>query len=174
MIAPSGNAFVAAGGVAAIAIGLGARDLIENLIGGLVIIIDRPFESGDRVELAGACGEIRHIGLCNTKIVTPGDKLVTVPNSKVFDGSTRNLTGVRPECTVTTEVFLPPDADPDLAVRVGREALTTCRYLCLRRRTAISVADGFSQQPYLCLKLKGIRVRSPLRAPDENGSRPAL
>ncbi len=155
LLAPSPNTFLFAAASAAIAIGLGARDLIRNLIGGLVIIADRPYELGDRVKLAGACGEIQHIGLRSTKIMTPDGTLVTVPNSELLDGIAQNANAGMPECMVVTEVLLPADADPDLALRVGREALMTCPYLCLRRRTAIALSDGFSQRPYLSLKLEG-------------------
>ncbi len=155
IFAPSQNALLVAFGAAAIAIGLGARDLIKDLIGGLVIIADRPYELGDRVEVAGTYGEIQHIGLRSTKIMTPNGRLVTVPNSKLLDGIAQNANAGVPECVVVADVFLPPGTDPDLALRVGREALMTCPYLCLRRRTAISLADGFSQRPYLSLKLEG-------------------
>ena len=56
------NAFVAAIGSAAIAIGLGAQDLIKNLIGGLVIVADRPYQLGDRLKIGQAYGEVQQIG----------------------------------------------------------------------------------------------------------------
>ena len=53
ILAPSRDAFLATLGSAALAIGLGLQDLIKNLIGGLVVIVDRPFQTGDKVEFAG-------------------------------------------------------------------------------------------------------------------------
>jgi small-conductance mechanosensitive channel len=155
LFAPSQNALLVMAASAAIAVGLGARDLIKNLVGGLVIIADRPYEVGDRVTIAEVSGEIQHIGLATTKIATRNGTLATIPNSKLLDAITRNANGGTQECLVATEVFLPADVDLDLALRVGREVLITCPYLRLRRPTAISIAEGLAQSPYLSLKLKG-------------------
>ncbi len=154
-IAPSRDAFMAALGSAAIAIGLGMQDLIKNLIGGFVIVADRPYQMGDRVELDGVYGEIQHIGLRSTKIMTPDDTLVTVPNSKVLDSKAQNANAGIPECLVVTPVYLPATVDPDLALRIGRDALFSCPFLCLKQRTAISLEDAFSEAPYMILRIKG-------------------
>jgi small-conductance mechanosensitive channel len=81
VLAPSQDAFLAALGSAALAIGLGLQDLIKNLIGGMVIVVDRPFQIGDRVKLAEAYGEVKQIGLRSTKVYTDTGMLVTIPNS---------------------------------------------------------------------------------------------
>jgi small-conductance mechanosensitive channel len=155
LLAPSQNVLLIVIGAAAVAAGLGARDLVKNLIGGLVIMADRSYEVGDRVTMAGASGEIRRIGLGATKITTPNGALVTIPNSKLLDGIAQNDSAGTPECLAVTELFLPADADQDLALRIGREALITCPFLCLRRPVAIALSEGLSQSPYLSLKLKG-------------------
>ena len=154
-LAPSKDAFLAALGSAAIAIGLGAQDLIKNLVGGFVIVADRPYQTGDRVKIGDAYGEIERIGLRSTKLMTPDDTLVTIPNAKILDALSFNENAGVPECMVVTEVFLPADTDPDLAIRIGREALLTCPYLLLRRRHAVALADCYSETPFLTLRLKG-------------------
>src|SRR5687768_2300418 len=63
IVAPSKDAFLAALGSAALAIGLGLQDLIKNLIGGLVVVEDRPYQVGDRIKIAEAYGEVVQIGL---------------------------------------------------------------------------------------------------------------
>ena len=67
VLAPSKDAFLAALGSAALAIGLGVQDLIKNLIGGLVIVADRPYQTGDLVRMGDAIGEVAGIGLRSTK-----------------------------------------------------------------------------------------------------------
>jgi small-conductance mechanosensitive channel len=155
LLAPSQNVFLVAAGSVAIAVGVGARDLIKNLIGGLVIIVDRPYEVGDQVTIAGVSGEIQRIGLGTTKIATRNGTLATIPNSNLLDAVTRNANAGARECLVATDVFLPADVDLDLALRVGRELLITCPYLQLRRPTAVAIAEGLAEAPYLSLKLKG-------------------
>jgi small-conductance mechanosensitive channel len=82
VLAPTQETFLAAVGSLAIAIGLGAQDLVKNLIGGLVILADRPYQLGDRVRIGDAYGEIDHIGLRSTKLTTPDDTRVTIPNAE--------------------------------------------------------------------------------------------
>lgn len=154
MIAPSRDAFMAALGSAAIAIGLGAQDLIKNLIGGFVIVTDRPYQLGDRVELDGSYGEVRHIGLRSTKIMTPDDTLVTVPNSAILGGKAQNANAGVPECLVVTDLYLPTGTDPDLAIEVAREALLTSPYTCLRQRMTVSLSDAYTESPFLILRAK--------------------
>lgn len=67
LLAPSRETFLAAVGSVAIAIGLGLQDLVKNLVGGLVILTDRPYQVGDSVKIEEAEGEIDHIGLRSTK-----------------------------------------------------------------------------------------------------------
>jgi small-conductance mechanosensitive channel len=155
LIAPSESALLVVIGSAVVAVGLGARDLVKNLIGGFVILVDRPYEVGDRVAMDGASGEIQDIGLRATKIVTQHGGLATIPNSKLLDGIALNENAGAPECVVEADFFLPADFDPDLALSVGREALITCPYLRLRRPTAITLDEGLSQKPYLSLRLRG-------------------
>jgi small-conductance mechanosensitive channel len=155
LLAPTKDAFLAALGSAAIAIGLGAQDLIKNLIGGFVIVADRPYQTGDRVLIGDAYGEIERIGLRSTKLMTPDDTLVTIPNSKILDALSFNENAGVAECMVVMEVFLPADSDPDLVISIGREALLTCPYLRLDRRHAVSLRDGYSESPYLILRMKG-------------------
>jgi len=155
LLSPSQDAFLAALGSAAIAIGLGAQDLIKNLIGGFVIVADRPYQTGDRVKIGEAYGEIERIGLRSTKLMTPDNTLVTIPNSQILDSLSFNSNAGVPECMVVTEVYLPADTDPDLAIRIGQDVLLTCPYLLLRRRSVVALEDCYSETPYMVLKLKG-------------------
>jgi MscS family membrane protein len=118
ILAPSKNAFLAALGSAALAIGLGLQDLIKNLIGGMVVVVDRPFQTGDRIKLADAYGEVKQIGLRSTKIYTNDDRLVTIPNSDVLTKLIFNANAGVAESVVHAEVVLPVDADADKAMDV--------------------------------------------------------
>ena len=87
ILAPSRETFLALIASIGLAIGLGAQDLVKNIIGGLVVLIDRPYQLGDRVKIGDAYGEIDHIGLRSTKLTTPDDTRVTIPNSEVLTRS---------------------------------------------------------------------------------------
>ena len=154
LLAPSRDTFLAAMGSAAVAIGLGAQDLIKNLIGGLVVVADRPYQVGDRVRIGGAYGEVIHIGLRSTKIVTPDDTTVTIPNAEVLTQQVFNANSGAPDCQVVTDLFLPPDADVDEALRIGYEAATTSPYAYLAKPVVVRIVDEFSETPQLRLRIK--------------------
>lgn len=154
ILAPSRETFIAAIGSVAIAVGLGAQHLIKNLIGGLVILGDRPYQLGDRVRIGDAYGEIDHIGLRSTKLTTPDDTRVTIPNAKILDSQVFNANSGVPDCQVVTDLYLPIDTDPELAARIGYEAAYTCPFVFLQKPVVVLIADGFDRAPYLRLRIK--------------------
>jgi small-conductance mechanosensitive channel len=78
------TAWMASAGIAGIAIGFAAKDTLANLIAGLVIMADAPYKVGDWVVLEdGLRGEIRHMGMRSTRILTRDDVEITVPNALI-------------------------------------------------------------------------------------------
>lgn len=74
---------VASLGIAGFAISFAAQSTIANIISGFLIIIDRPFSRGDRIEIDKHVGEVVDIGLRTTKLKTLDNRIVLVPNSKI-------------------------------------------------------------------------------------------
>ena len=154
LLAPTRETFFAAVGSAAIAIGLGAQDLIKNLIGGLVILGDRPYQVGDLVQIGDAFGEIVHIGLRSTKLYTFGDTMVTIPNADILSNEVFDSNSGVPHCQVETVLYLPPDTDPDEAIRIGSEAAYTCPYLYSAKPVIVLIKDKLERRPYQELQIK--------------------
>jgi small-conductance mechanosensitive channel len=154
VLAPSRETFLAVVGSAAIAIGLGAQDLVKNFVGGLVILVDRPYQLGDRVRIGDAYGEIDHIGLRSTKLTTPEDTRVTIPNADILTSKAFNANSGVPDCQVVTDLFLPVHSDLDEALRIGYEAAYTSPYVYLAKPVVVLVADEFQRRPYLRLRVK--------------------
>jgi small-conductance mechanosensitive channel len=141
VVAPSKDAFLAALGSAALAVGLGLQDLIKNLVGGLVIIADRPFQSGDRIRIGEAYGEVVQIGLRSTKILTSHGALITVPNSDVLTHPISNANAGVAECMVSVDVAIPDGSDPDQLLRIGREVAVACPFTRLGRPIEVELTD---------------------------------
>jgi len=154
LLAPTQATFLALIGSVAIAVGLGAQDLIKNLIGGLVVLGDRPYQLGDLVQIGDAYGEVVHIGLRSTKLYTFGDTMVTVPNADVLSMHVFDSNSGVPHCQVEIFLYLPPDADPDEALSVGSEAAYTCPYLFSAKPVKVLLEDRFERRPYLRLHVK--------------------
>jgi len=155
IFAPSRDTLLALLASVGIALGLGSQDLIKNVIGGLVILVDRPYQLGDRVKIGDAYGEIDHIGLRSTKLTTPDDTRVTIPNSEILSGKAWNANSGVPDCQVVTDLFLPADTDPRVALEVGYEAAYSSPYLLLSKPVVVLVQDKFDQRPHLMLRIKG-------------------
>jgi small-conductance mechanosensitive channel len=73
---------VTALGIGSLAIGLAAKDTLANMISGFTLMLDRPFRIGDSIQLAGGqVGNVAGIGLRSTRIRTPDNQLLIIPNS---------------------------------------------------------------------------------------------
>jgi small-conductance mechanosensitive channel len=153
-LAPTTEAFYAGIASIGLAIGLGAQDLVRNLIGGLVILSDRPFQIGDRVRVGNAYGEIDHIGLHSTRLTTPDDTQVTIPNSDVVSSQVFNSNSGVPDCQVVTDLYLPPGTDPKTAIRIGYEAALASPYLLVRKPVVALVSDQVGEVVYMRLRIK--------------------
>ncbi len=76
------NAILAGIGVGGLAVALAAQKTIENLFGGVSLIIDRPVLVGDFCQFGGQVGTVEDIGLRSTRIRTLDRTVVTIPNSQ--------------------------------------------------------------------------------------------
>ena len=153
-LAPTRDTFLAGIGSIAIALGLGAQDLIKNVIGGIVILTDQPFQLGDRVRIGEASGEVDRIGLCSVKLITTDDTLVTVPNADILTGQIFNANSGVPDCQVVTDLILPFNVDAEEALRIGREAALASPYVLVRKPVTALISDQFSDGPYVRLRVK--------------------
>ncbi len=73
------------------AIALGAQDTIKNFFGSILIFSDHPFQIGDYIRHNNISGTVEEVGLRTTKIRTPHDSIITIPNSKLSDSDIDNL-----------------------------------------------------------------------------------
>ena len=88
---------VALASVLTLALSLSLQDMLANLIGGFTLLYTHPFGSGDYVEIAGQSGSVQEIGMAYTKLNTPDNKLVSIPNKAVVAAEIVNysITGTR-------------------------------------------------------------------------------
>jgi len=76
------TAWLASAGILGIAVGFAAKDTLANLFSGVLILADAPYKIGDYIVLdSGERGEVTHIGIRSTRILTRDDVEVTIPNS---------------------------------------------------------------------------------------------
>lgn len=77
------TSFVAIIGAAGLAVGLALQSSLSNFASGVLLIIFRPFQVNDYVELGGAEGKVKDLQIFSTTLVTSDGKIVIIPNSKI-------------------------------------------------------------------------------------------
>lgn len=83
---------IALASVFTLALSLSVQNMLTNLIGGFILLHTKPFASGDYVEIAGQSGTVSEIGMAYTKLVTPDNKIVHIPNGSVVAADITNYT----------------------------------------------------------------------------------
>ena len=86
------SSIVALASVLTLAVSLAVQDLLTNVLGGFTLLYTQPFHSGDYVDVAGQSGTVQEIGLTYTKLATPDNKVVSIPNSAVTAAQIVNYT----------------------------------------------------------------------------------
>ena len=74
---------VALASVLTLAISLALQSMLANVIGGFTLLYTHPFSGGDYVEIAGQSGTVKDVGIAYTRLVTPDNKMISIPNSAV-------------------------------------------------------------------------------------------
>ena len=120
---------VAFAGLLGAALGLGLKDLLADIVGGLVVVLEQPFQVGDKVQMGEYYGEVVDIGVRSTTLVTPNDTLVVVPNFTLFNDSVANANTSDAEMLVTVDFFVDPDSDVARATDIVEDALITSPYV---------------------------------------------
>lgn len=78
-------------GAAGLAIGLSLQGTLQNLAAGVMLIIFRPFKSGDFIEAGGVTGTVEKIQIFNTIMRTGDNREIIVPNGSIFGGTITNF-----------------------------------------------------------------------------------
>ncbi len=126
------TAWLASAGIVGIAVGFAAKDTLANLFSGVFIMADTPYKIGDFIVLdSGERGEVTHIGIRSTRILTRDDIEVTVPNSVMGNTKIINESGGPHEkyrCRVVVGVAYGSDIDKVRAIL--REIAETEENVC--------------------------------------------
>jgi MscS family membrane protein len=106
------STIIAGLGLGGLAFALAAQDSIKNFFGSIMILLDKPFAVGDRINVDGFDGPVEEVGFRSTKIRTLTGHLVTVPNEKMVSSTVENI-GRRPYIRRTMNITITYDTSPD-------------------------------------------------------------
>lgn len=135
------TAFVASLGVLGFTIGFALKDISENFTAGLLLLLQRPFELGDLVEIEGFFGKVSDVSLRATEILTQDGHHVIIPNSTVFTNPIINYTRT-PTWRIGVEVGVAYNSDLD-QVRQATVAALTAHPMILKDPAPYLVFNSF-------------------------------
>lgn len=155
ILAPPMETILTVGASVGLAVGFASQDILKNVFGGFIILLDRPFQVGDKIDVNGHYGEVTDIGLRSTRIVTPDDSLVSVPNADIVSNSVSNSNSGALDCQVVISIYLPATTSISLAKEIAYKAAVTSRYIFLKKPIAVMCENLVYEQNYvLHLKVK--------------------
>jgi len=94
-------------GALGVGVGLGLQNIVNNLVSGIILIFESPFQIGDYIELNGKKGIVRDMGIRSSRLMTEEGTEIIMPNGDLLSGEVINWTvqnsKVRIEVPITVE-----------------------------------------------------------------------
>ena len=109
---------VALASVLTLAVSLALQNMLANVMGGFTILTTHPFHSGDYVDIGGQSGTVEEITMVYTRLATPDNKIVSIPNNTVIGSQITNYS-----VAGTRRVDLEISASYDMAAQEVVDAL---------------------------------------------------
>ncbi|MBE0617297.1 MAG: mechanosensitive ion channel [Proteobacteria bacterium] len=144
---------LAVSGSIAVAVGFALKDLAASVIAGLTILLDRPFQVGDRVTFDGYYGTISTIGLRSVRLVTLDDTLVTIPNNKFLTDLSASANAGALDMLVQMDFYVGVEQDVARAKEIVADAVTNTRYAFLQKPWTVLVSQ-VALETYFAVRLR--------------------
>jgi small conductance mechanosensitive channel len=114
---------LASAGFAGIVVGMAAREVLADLLGGIVLMADKPFKVGDPVVIDGTSGKIEAISFRSVTLRAWTGEKVVMPNSKVSGSTIQNFNIANRRADILLPVE--PQADIRKVIRICKDLLTS-------------------------------------------------
>lgn len=136
------GAFVLALGIVGFTIGFALQDISKNLMAGLLLLLQRPFQIGDAIEVKGYTGTVNEISLRATVIKTFDGLRVYIPNADVYASPLTNFSQAS-QRRIGLRVGVAYNTDLEEATRVALQAIRDVPDLALEDPPSQVVFDSF-------------------------------
>jgi len=154
VIQPELRTLVAISATAGVALGLGAQEVVKNVLAGALILLDRPFHVGDMIEVDGHYGEVTHIGLRTSRIRTFDDNTVTLPNGMFLNKAVSNANFGELAEQVVVEFALPGHLNVREIKALMKEAALCSPYVYRKNPVNVLVEDRFDYRSLTIFRVK--------------------
>lgn len=143
VLALESEALLAVAGSIGVAVGFAFKDLLSSVIAGVILLIDQPFQVGDRVSFGTYYGEVKEIGLRSVRLVTLDDNLVTIPNALFLSEAVASANAGELDAMVVVPIYIAAAEDYEAAQEIVREAALTSAYVYIEKPVITLVSDEF-------------------------------
>lgn len=141
IIEPTVANMVALLGASGIVLGFGLKDYFSSLIAGIVALYEMPYRPGDWIEVDGAYGEVKKIGMRTVEIITPDDTTVSIPHLKLWDNLVFNANDGGPNLMCIADFYLNPSHDAACAKQALYDVALTSPYIQIEEPIAVIVSE---------------------------------
>lgn len=141
------------GGTIAVSVGFAIKDVVASFLAGIMIMLDRPFQVGDRVSFGGEYGDITAIGLRSVRMQTLDDNTVTIPNNKFLSDMTSNGNYGALDMQVAMDFFIAPAQDVRRAREIVSECAVSSSYVYLEKPVVVLVNQTITDN-YIAVRLR--------------------
>jgi small-conductance mechanosensitive channel len=149
IIQPSRESLIALWATIGVGVGFAAQDVLKNVFGGLVILLDRPFKVGDLIDIGDHHGEVVSIGLRATLLLTRDDTVVAVPNAEVVSQPVMNANSGALDSMVVVELTVPSFSDPLKLRTIAREAALTSPFVFAAKPVTVETREEIAGNRFL-------------------------
>lgn len=132
-----------------VALGFAMKDMASSIVSGILILIDRPFQVGDRVQFGDTYGEVKEIGLRVVRITTLDDNEVSIPNNKFLTDAVACGNSGALDMMVVVKFYIAITEDFDLARQIAYEACVTSKYVYLAKPVHVEIKDDVEGNHYI-------------------------
>ena len=137
----SKEALIASAGAIALTASFAFQDLGKSVIGGVTLLLDRPFQVGDRVQFQSHYGEITEIGLRTVRLQTLDDSTVSIPNNLFLTEAVSSGNAGALDMMVVVNFYVDPNSSVALAKALVHEAVVTSKYAFLAKPVVVLVFE---------------------------------
>ena len=120
--------------IISLVIGMALKETASNLVSGMMMVMDKPFEVGDKVTVMGVTGKVVDIGIMSTKIKTGHEHLVVIPNKSISGKEIINFAKGGPEespkrVNLRLDIGVGYDEDPAHVKQMLLDVVRECDYI---------------------------------------------
>jgi small-conductance mechanosensitive channel len=137
----SSEALFALSGTLAVMVGFALKDVAASFMAGISILVNKPFQVGDRISFGGYYGEVKEIGMRTVRLVTLDDNLVSIPSNKFLTEPVASANAGELDCMVVMNFFISPSNDHKRAKEIVEEAVLASKYLYLGKPVSVLVGN---------------------------------